>query len=136
MLLGLAGALDHTIAERLLGGRIDLILPHLRFGYVMFNINPRTVPVYEYAAGDGRRHDLAELVRTPALGYSRARLIIDADTIPPYLGEVCRRAERATGQEYDFFVESYEVGPGTRTMKDTRVLRCSEHGLRDATAAR
>jgi hypothetical protein len=136
ILLGLAGALDHTIAQKLLGTRIDLLLPHLRFGYVMFNRNPRTVPVYEYAGRDGARHALAELVAAPAPGYARARLIIDAASAPAYLREVCLRAGHTTMQEYDFFVETYAVDVGKRSLENTRVLHCSEQGLRDATAAR
>jgi hypothetical protein len=136
ILLGVAGALDHTVAQTLLGTRIDLLLPHLRFGYVMFNRNPRTVPVYQYAGRDGVRHDLAQLVPIPAPGYARARLIIDAAVSPPYLREVCRRAGQATKQEYDFFVDTYAVDVGKRTLDGTRVLHCSEQGLRDATAAR
>jgi hypothetical protein len=41
VLLGLAGALNHTIAMKPIGERFDLVLPHLRYGYVMFNANLR-----------------------------------------------------------------------------------------------
>ena len=134
ILLGLAGALDHTIAEKVLGSRIDLMLPHLKYGYVMFNANPRTVNVYSYAGADGARHDLADLLATPAPGYARARVAIDADFLPAYLAEVCLRAERATHQEYDFFVDTYQVDPGTSTLAASKVLHCSPHGLRDGAA--
>ena len=59
--LALAGALDHTIAQRVLGRTIDLRLPHLQYGYVMFNANPHRVPVLTYAHAGGERHDAAEL---------------------------------------------------------------------------
>ena len=72
MVVGLAGALNHTIAERLLGRRFDLVLPQLKAGYIMFNVNPRTAKTYEYAGADGVRHDLSELVATPSPGYARA----------------------------------------------------------------
>ncbi|HEX8795739.1 MAG TPA: hypothetical protein VF765_32540 [Polyangiaceae bacterium] len=136
ILLGLAGALDHTIAENVLGSRIDLVLPHLKYGYVMFNINPRTVSVYEYAGADGVRHDLADLVATPAPGYARARVAIDAGFQPAYLAEICLRAWRATHQEYDFYVDTYEVEPGRSTLTNTSVHHCSPRGLRDAADAR
>lgn len=136
VLLGLAGALDHTIAEKVLGSRIDLLLPHLKYGYVMFNVNPRTVSVYSYAGPDGARHDLADLVATPAPGYARARIAIDADIQPAYLAEICLRAERATHQEYDFYVETYAVDPGKSVLGDTKVLHCSPRGLHDAAGAR
>ena len=136
ILLGLAGALDHTIAEKLLGSRIDLLLPQLKYGYVMFNTNPRTVSVYEYARSDGARHDLADLVAQPAPGYASARLAIDAAFQPAYLAEVCLRAVRAHHEEYDFFVSEYQVDVDARTPSQTKTLHCSSHGLVDAAAAR
>lgn len=135
LLLGLAGALDHTIAEKVLGERVDLWLPHLQYGYVMFNINPRTVHVYEYTGPDGVRHNLAELVALPAPGYARARAAIDVEMAPAYLAEVCLRAWRATSQEYDFYVDTYEVDIEKRELTGTEVLHCSAHGLHDAAAA-
>ena len=55
--------------------RSDLGLPNLQYGYVMFNANPRRVPVYTYARADGgERHDLADLDPRPAFGYKRARV--------------------------------------------------------------
>jgi hypothetical protein len=131
VVLGLAGALDHTIAEKALGSRIDLMLPHLKYGYVMFNGNPRTVNVYSYAGADGAKHDLADLLATPAPGYARARVAIDASFLPVYLAEICLRAEKATHQEYDFFVDTYQVDPGRSTLAASRVLHCSPRGLRD-----
>ena len=135
LVLGLAGALDHTIAEKYLGLHVDLMLPHLKYGYVMFNINPRTVHVYEYAGKDGARHPLSDLV-IPAPGYPRARASIDSELRPAYPAEVCLRAFRARGEEYDFFVETYEVDVSSRKLTDTRVFHCSAQGLRDEAAAR
>lgn len=129
LLLGLAGALDHTIAEKLFGGRVDLLLPHLKYGYVMFNRNPRTVQVYEYAGADGVRHDLSELVPVAAPGYARARLVVDATVKPEYLSEVCYRATRASSVEYDFIVSEYRVDVDPRTPSRTTTLHCSSHGL-------
>ncbi len=128
MLLSLAGALNHTIAEKLLGRRLDLVLPHLQYGYVMFNLNPRTVQVLEYARADGVRHDLAELVPTPAPGYARARLAIDVATVPDYLMEVCYRASRARNEEFEFYVSTYQVDDGAR-LTSTDVWHCDDHGL-------
>ncbi len=134
VVLGLAGALDHTIAEKAFGARVDLMLPHLKYGYVMFNENPRTVNVFSYAGADGARHDLADLVATPAPGYARARVAIDASFMPAYLAEVCLRAERTTHQEYDFLVDTYEVDPGSSPPAAATVLHCSPRGLRDGAA--
>jgi V8-like Glu-specific endopeptidase len=138
ILLGLAGALDHTIAEKLLGGRVDLLLPHLKAGYVMFNANPRTAKVYEYAGSDGVRHDLADLVATPSPGYARARVFINATLDPAFLKEICLRATHALepaartpqGDAYDFFITEYRVDVDPRTPSGTTVLHCDIHGLR------
>jgi hypothetical protein len=129
VLLGLAGALDHTISEKLFGKRFDLLLPHLQYGFVMFNLNPRTVAVYEYSRADGVRHDLVDLVAVPAPGYGRARLAIDVGTKPEYLGEICYRATRAFHEEYDFFVSEYRVDVDPRTPSLRTVLHCDAHGL-------
>jgi hypothetical protein len=129
MTLGLAGALDHTIAQKILGSRIDLVLPHLKYGYVMFNANPRKVDVYEYAGPDGVRHDLADLVAVPAPGYKRARLGIDLLSKPEYLAEVCYRGSRASHAEYDFFDSEYQVDVDPRRPSKTTTIHCSVHGL-------
>lgn len=142
IVLGVAGALDHTIARKLLGRRIDLVLPHLAAGYVMFKDNPRTAKVYEYARADGVRHDLADLVATPSLGYGRARVFIN-DTLDPdfFLKEICLRAthvwdartgrlERSTGDDYDFYVTEYRVDVDPRSPSSTTDLHCDGHGLR------
>ena len=129
VVLGLLGALDHTIAERVLGHRVDLVLPHLKYGYVMFNVNPRKVSVYEYARADGVRHELADLVPVAAPGYARARLAVDATLEPQYLREVCYRATRRNHEEYDFFVEEYDVDADTRAPSQTTTLHCDLHGL-------
>jgi hypothetical protein len=134
--LGLAGALDHTIAQRLLGRRLDLLLPHLKYGYVMFNLNPHVVHVYEYSGADGTRRNLADLVATPAPGYKRARLAIDAAMKPEYLAEVCYRVTRASHQAYDFIISEYDVDVSARTPSRTNVLHCDTRGLVDADAAR
>ncbi|MGH7296470.1 MAG: hypothetical protein ACRELB_16150 [Polyangiaceae bacterium] len=129
ILLGLAGALDHTVAEKLFGRRFDLGLPHLKYGYVMFNVNPRTVRVYEYAGSDGVRRSLADLVAVPAPGYPRARLAVDATVKPEYLSEICYRATRAHHEEYDFFVSEYRVDVDPHTPSSTTTMHCGSHGL-------
>lgn len=128
MLLSIAGAMNQTVAEKVLGRQFDLVLPHLKYGDVMFNANPRTVQVYEYARADGVRHDLAELVPTPAPGYSRARVAVDLATVPDYLMEICYRATRVRHEEFDFYVSEYQI-EGDARLSRTDVLHCDSHGL-------
>jgi hypothetical protein len=126
--LGLAGALDATIAEKAFGDRVDLFLPHLQYGHVMFAKNPRQVRVYSYAGTDGIRHDLAELVPTPAPGYKRARTALDIESKPDYLLEICYRAVRARG-ELDVIVDEYDVGVNPRAPSRSQTLHCDARGL-------
>ncbi len=124
IVLGVAGALNHTIARETLGRRFDLVLPHLRHGYVMFNVNPRRVAVFTYARADGVRHDLADLVGRPAPGYKRARVAIDAMLKPLYLRELCNRALRSLDDTITIYVDGYQVDVDPRRPAHTEVVRC------------
>ncbi len=129
ILLGIAGALDQTVAPAVAGRRFDLFLPHLKYGHVMFNHNPRQVPVLSYAGSDGARHDLVDLEATPALGYSRARLSIVFAIKPDYLAELCLRAERAGRGELTFIVDQYDLDVDRDRPSATQRLHCDAHGL-------
>lgn len=122
--LGLAGALDHTIAERALGRRIDLVLPQLRYGYVMFDANPRRVPVFTYARADGVRHPLAELEVRPAPGYARARVALDAMFTPVYLRDLCNRALRGPDDAITIYMDGYQVDVDREHPAITTTLTC------------
>ena len=122
--LGLAGALDHTIAPRWFGTAFDLQLPHLRYGYVMFNENPRRVPVFTYARADGERHDLADLDPRPAPGYKRARTAIDAWYTPVYVRDLCNRALRDRGDAITIYVDWYDIEIDREHPAQTQAVRC------------
>jgi len=109
IVLALAGALAHTVAERAVGHTIDLGLPNLQYGYVMFNANPKRVPVYTYAHADGERHDLADLDPRPALGYKRARVALDAMFSATYLRDLCNRALTSRDDQITIYVDGYQV---------------------------
>ena len=121
--LTVAGALNHTVFDR----RFDLLFPHLKYGHVMFNSNPRDVDVLSYLDENGAQHDLADLMETPAPGYRRARLAITVVTKPDYLAELCLHAERAGRGPLTFVLDERHVGgqPGA-----THRLLCDQHGLR------
>lgn len=109
IVLAVAGALAHTVAERAVGHTIDLGLPNLQYGYVMFNANPRRVPVYTYAHGDGERHDLADLDPRPAFGYKRARVGLDAMFSATYLRDLCNRALTSRDDVITIYIDGYQV---------------------------
>lgn len=127
VLLGLAGALNHTIAERLFGRRFDLVLPQLKYGFVMFNKNPHQVSVYSYAGADGVRHDLADLVRTPAPFYKRARLAMNLMLERDYLAEVCYRARRA--EKLTVLVDQWDLDVDLHRPQRTDTFPCEAHDL-------
>lgn len=129
VLLGIAGAMDHTIAENLFGTRFDLWLPHLQYGYVMFNKNPHGPTVYDYAGADGVRHPLADLVRTPAIGYPDAHLAVNALIQADYLKEVCYRATRGSSARYEFLIDHYDMDVDARRPAESLTMSCDAHGL-------
>src|SRR5439155_27262527 len=109
LLLAVAGALDHTVAESLFGRRFDLWLPHLKYGHVMFNQNPRQVQTLGYLGANGERRDLAELSGTPAIGYARARLAINVMFNGDYLSELCFRVQGRAPRAITFLVEEWDL---------------------------
>jgi hypothetical protein len=127
--LGIAGAMNHTIAEKLIGRRFNLVLPHLEYGYVMFNKNPHDPTVYDYEGADGVRRPLAELVHTPAIAYADARLCVNVILQPDYLREVCYRATRGTTERYTFLIDRYDTDVDSRRPVETLTLSCDAHGL-------
>jgi hypothetical protein len=136
VLLGLLGALDHGIAEAVLGRRFDLRLPHLQYGHVMFNRNPTAVWVFSYSGADGERHDLADLVALPAPGYKRTRLAMNVAFKPDYLREVCfRHTRRVPGADLTFHVDEYRVDVDREQPARTATLQCTAHGLVDRGAS-
>jgi len=128
--LGLAGALDHTIADKLLGRTFDLRLPHLMYGYVMFNDNSRRVPVITYARADGERHEAAELDPRPAFGYARARVAIDALFTPVYLRDLCNRNLVDKDDAITIFVDGYDLDVSRDHPAITNKVTCDARPAR------
>jgi hypothetical protein len=121
--LSLAGALK-------LGAGGWLLLPHLRYGHVMFNKNPSTVTITEYAREDGVRHPIAELMTTPSLGYHRARAAVNLMIKPEFLLELCFRTLRSSGNRpFDIFVDEYDVLSDPRRPARSHTVRCEERAF-------
>jgi hypothetical protein len=130
IVLGVAGAINHTIAERYLGGTLDLGLPHLQYGYVMFNENPTRVPVFTYAREDGVRHDLAELDPRPAPGYTRTRAAVDATLAPLYLRDLCNRALRSRDDDLTIHIDGYDVLVDNEKPAISSTVKCNARPTR------
>jgi hypothetical protein len=129
IVLGVVGALNHTVFQKLFDEKFDLQLPHLKYGHVMFNRNLHQVPVYEYAGKDGARHPLADLVETPALGYQRTRLAFDVLTKQDYLMELCFRTFERRGEVLTFYADEYDVDVDPRKPARTTTFSCDANGL-------
>ena len=120
-------ARPHDRAARL-GRTIDLRLPHLQYGYVMFNANPRRVPVF-YLRARRRRppRSRPSSIRDPAFGYASARASrIDAmftrSTCATCATARCVRAttrSRSTSTAFRVDLER-----DTPAMTSTVTLRC------------
>ena len=123
ILLGLVGALNHTVLDH----RLNLLLPHLRYGYVMFDRNPRVARVYRFTRGHDEPRDLAELEQTPAFGYARARLIMSVAAKPTYLAEVCRKAMlRGDDDALTVLVDEYAIVENANRLTRSVPLTCRE----------
>jgi hypothetical protein len=129
VVLGVVGALNHTIAEKLFGMRFNLWLPHLEYGYVMFNRNAHEATVYDYTGADGDRRPLAELVRTNAIAYADSRLALNVILQPEYLREICYRATRGTTERYTFLLDHYDLDVDARRPVESLTLHCDARGL-------
>lgn len=127
LVLILLGALNHNIFPKL-GGRIDAPqLPHLRYGYVMFNRSPPVVPVIHYQPWPSREWiHISDLVNTPAPLYKRSRVLIDIlFTNFDYMLALCARGPGT--QDAIFRVERHAPAHPERKQVDRYV--CHEHRL-------
>jgi hypothetical protein len=121
LVLGIAGALNHTVLD----GRLALGLPHLQYGYVMFNKNPTRVPVFTYAHRDGQRRHLADLDPRPAPGYARARAAVDATLTPLYLRDLCNRGLSSADDEITIYVDGYDVLVDNENPTISSTVKCN-----------
>ncbi len=132
LVLAVVGAANHTIDRTLLDPSSPLIqwLPHLRYGYVMFNTMPRKLPVLRYTRDDpdfGPPRPVSDLVDTPAPGYGVARTAVNLLNDQKYLSYLCATNPKADGA--NFQVDLYEVEPPARLVKTFR-LDCRARRLR------
>ena len=124
LILGVWGALNHNILPKWFGSRTDLLLPHLRYGHVMFNKNMKKVKVFKYQSGNGEPHYLADLVTTPSLGYHRARLGMNVLLQPRYIDTLCRSAQDLGQGQITILIEEYDVSDGPAQPTKTTTRRC------------
>jgi len=90
----LLGALDHTVLPGILPFKrvVVRILPHLTYGWVMFNnIRPEQTIWYYKPQGSEELHHIADLVPNDSLLYKRARVSVNAIFVGDYIQQLCQR---------------------------------------------
>jgi hypothetical protein len=100
LLLHVLAALDHTLIRGILPYKQQLsqVLPHLKYGWVMFNRPPRRAIVWTFvAAGQTERRHLAAALETTSLTYMRARVSLQSEFNPDYPAELCARLASLRG---------------------------------------
>jgi hypothetical protein len=102
--VGVLGGLNHRLWPDLYDqrGALPKLMPHLRYGYVMFDRMPRHFAVATYTEAGSPRQPLAGLVAPSSLGYEDARAFILLNAYPGFLRWLCHaRAERVVPFELD-----------------------------------
>lgn len=123
------GAVNHGLVEALGLPRVELLLPHLRYGHVMFNRNLRVVTVHEVRAPDGSLRHLSELLPNDAPGYRRARVEMNLYFFPALLEPICRQALKGREGAFTIVRSRWDVRPSGLQREEVLGLRCSEGGL-------
>lgn len=127
VVLSVAGALNHTIIPFLFGKPLKLWLPHLKYGFVMFDHNDTELLLAyykpRYAAA---RLPIADLIETPSLTYKETHANVNLLLYPPYLEHLCWRGGLAEGA--DFFLDHYDVQATPHIIRTDR-FRCESGKL-------
>lgn len=92
--LSVCGALNHRLLPGIYprDGMLSAVLPHLKYGYVMFDRMPDRFVVVGYRDGlDPTRRSLAELLGADSWGYQEGRSFLTLNTHDGWLGWLCLR---------------------------------------------
>ncbi len=127
--LAVAGAANGAIAQKVLGRRLDLQLPHLQQAYVMFIAIPRRLEVHSFVDEQGQRRSIAALLDAPALGYARARIEANFHLAPDLLHHLCRRHIARGGAPIDITTEDYRLNFRPERPYQRYTERCTADGL-------
>jgi hypothetical protein len=128
--LTVCGACNGGIAERVLGRRLDLLLPHVDQPYVMFIEIPRRLQVHSFVDDAGERRSIAELVTAPAALYARARTEANLSLAPDLLRDICRRHIARGGGSVDITTDDHRLNFHPERPYQSHTERCTSDGLR------
>ncbi|MBM4279193.1 MAG: hypothetical protein FJ137_00030 [Deltaproteobacteria bacterium] len=129
--MGLAGvgACNGAIAQKALGRRLDLRLPHLQQAYVMFIEIPRSPAVHTFVDEQGQRRSVADLQAAPAIGYARARIEANFTLAPELLRHVCRQHIDGGGAPVDITTDEHRLNFHPERPYRSYTERCTAAGL-------
>lgn len=129
VVLAVLGACNGAIAQKVLGRRLDLKLPHLQQAYVMFIEIPRSPAVHTFVDEQGRRRSVADLLAAPAFLYARARIEANFTLAPDLLRHICRQHIDAGGAPVDITTDEYRLNFHPERPYRSYTERCTEAGL-------
>jgi hypothetical protein len=125
LVITIVGGLSHRIWASSPLQHSDFVyrlLPHLRYGYVMFSDIPSHVTTMTYRSTPGAAElPVAEIVPTPAWGYKNARTALNLLLYPEYGAYICHRLPDRHAQ---FVQRLYSVEGSKRALVAQRVVWC------------
>ena len=98
LIISILGALNHTIYRGILPRKKVLVelLPHLRYGWVMFNRSPDIIHTFWYIPKGGTKEiHLSDLEKTPSFLYKEARVGLSAYSSEDYVEYLCQTNQKA-----------------------------------------
>jgi hypothetical protein len=103
-------------------GGLTAVLPHLKFGHVMFDRVPDaiTVPSVTFTTGGGHR-GLSEVIETDSIGYADARAYLGFVLDPSWESRICEQI--AARNDVVLWLRRIEIGDAPRVVSE-RALRC------------
>ena len=131
--LSLLGALDHNLISAPIfgeGGKLPLVLPHLKYGYVMYNEVPPSVPRLVIVGGTNDRiRTTNDLIETPAPLYKASRIFVNTMMYGPvWLEHVCSVRPSMEGVEME--VQILDLTDNSEIVNRIR-MECSDRRIRN-----
>jgi hypothetical protein len=122
--MSVVGALNFNLLEERFfrhGGALTAVLPHLRFGHVMFDRVPSNITVPSVTFADGVHHGLSSVLVTDSIGYEDARGYLGFALDPDWERRICGRIE--SRPDVTLWLRQIAITDAPR-VKSARAIRC------------
>jgi hypothetical protein len=131
--LSVCGALNHRLIPGIYprDGILSAVLPHLKYGYVMFDRMPDRFVVVSYRDGlDPTRRSLATLLGADSWGYQEGRIFLTLNMHDAWLGWLCLRGR--LGPSVIVELEQFQIDqPLSLSSHGRSELTCVDGGLNE-----